>query len=68
MLVLVAALRDGRKVVLAVESEYRESTGSWAAVLRDLMARGLRMPRLVTPDGHPGIWGAVGTVFPAVWS
>jgi len=66
MLVLIAALRDGRKVVLAVESGYRESTESWAAVLRDLLARGLRAPRLLIADGHLGIWGAVGAIFPAV--
>jgi transposase-like protein len=66
MLVLIAALRDGRKVVLAVESGYRESTESWAALLRDLKARGLRAPRLVVADGHLGIWGAVTTVFPEV--
>jgi putative transposase len=66
MLVLIAALRDGRKVVLAVESGYRESTESWAALLRDLRARGLRAPRLVIADGHLGIWGAVATVFPEV--
>jgi transposase-like protein len=64
MLVLIAALRDGRKVILAVESGYRESTESWAALLRDLKARGLRTPRLVIADGHLGIWGAVATVFP----
>jgi len=66
MLVLIAALRDGRKVVLAVESGYRESTESWAALLRDLTARGLRPPRLLIADGHLGIWSAVGTVFPTV--
>ncbi len=66
MLVLIAGLRDGRKVVLAVESGYRESTESWAALLRDLKARGLRAPRLVIADGHLGIWGAVATVFPEV--
>src|SRR6266851_3052369 len=66
MLVLIAALRDGRKVVLAVESGYRESTESWAALLRDLKARGLRAPRLLIADGHLGIWGAVATVFPEV--
>jgi len=65
MLVLIAGLRDGRKVVLVVESGYRESTESWAALLRDLKARGLRAPRLVIADGHLGIWGAVATVFPA---
>jgi len=66
ILVLIAALRDGRKVVLAVESGYRESTESWAALLRDLKARGLRAPRLLIADGHLGIWGAVGAVFPVV--
>lgn len=66
MLVLIAALRDGRKVVLAVESGYRESTESWATLLRDLTARGLRTPRLLIADGHLGIWSAVGTVFPMV--
>jgi putative transposase len=66
MLVLIAALRDGRKVVLAVESGYRESTESWAALLRALRARGMRAPRLLIADGHLGIWGAVATVFPQV--
>jgi len=66
MLVLIAALRDGRKVVLAVESGYRESTESWAGLLRDLKARGLRAPRLLIADGHLGIWGAAGAVFPMV--
>src|SRR5713226_6806798 len=66
ILVLIAALRDGRKVVLAVESGYRESTESWAALLRDLKARGLRAPRLLIADGHLGLWGAVGAVFPVV--
>ena len=66
MLVVIAGLRDGRKVVLAVESGYRESTESWAAMLRDLKGRGLRAPRLLIADGHLGIWSAVGTVFPTV--
>jgi len=66
MLVLIAALRDGRKAVLAVESGYRESTESWAALLRELKSRGLRAPRLFIADGHLGIWGAVRTVFPTV--
>ena len=66
MLVVIAGLRDGRKVVLAVESGYRESTESWAALLRDLQGRGLRAPRLLIADGHLGIWGAVRTVCPPV--
>jgi len=60
----VAALRDGRKVILAVESGYRESTESWAAILRDLQRRGLAAPKLVVGDGHLGIWGALAAVFP----
>jgi transposase-like protein len=42
LLVIVGALRDGRKVVLAIESGQRESKESCARVLRDLLARGLR--------------------------
>jgi hypothetical protein len=58
ILVVLAALRDGRKVIPAVESGYRESTASWAALLRDLKRRGLQAPKLVIGDGHLGIWGA----------
>jgi transposase-like protein len=64
ILVVLAALRDGQKVILAVESGYRESTESWAAILRDLKRRGLQGPKLVIGDGHLGIWGALATVFP----
>jgi transposase-like protein len=42
LLVIVGALRDGRKVVLAIDSGERESKESWARVLRDLRERGLR--------------------------
>lgn len=63
--VVLAALRDGRKVVLTVESGARESTGSWSAILRDLKPRGLASPRLVMGDGHFGIWRALANVFPA---
>jgi transposase-like protein len=64
MLVVLAGLRDGRKVILAVESGHRESTESWRAVLRDLQRRGLSAPRVVVGDGHLGIWGALPAVFP----
>ena len=36
------ALRDGQKVILAVESGYRESTESWATILRGLEIVALR--------------------------
>jgi putative transposase len=60
LLVMIGALTDGRKVVLAVESGQRESKESWGAVLRDLRARGLRPWRCTVADGHLGIWAALG--------
>jgi putative transposase len=64
ILVVLAALRTGQKVILAIESGYRESTESWTAILRDLKRRGLAAPKLVIGDGHLGIWGALAAVFP----
>ena len=62
---IIGALSDGTKTVLAVESGERESAESWLRVLRDLQARGLRAPKLVVADGHLGLWGAVGALYPA---
>jgi putative transposase len=59
LLVIIGALKDGRKVVLAVESGQRESTEAWARVLRDLRDRGLRAWKATVADGHLGIWGAL---------
>jgi transposase-like protein len=59
VLVVLAALSDGTKRVLAIAPGYRESEGSWSEVLRDLKARGLKCPRLVVGDGHLGIWAAL---------
>jgi putative transposase len=64
LLVAVAALADGRKVILAVEAGVRESTESWSRLLRDLARRGMNCPRLVIGDGHLGIWGALAGVYP----
>jgi putative transposase len=64
LLVIVGGLLDGRKVILAIEPGYRESTESWSGVLRDLKERGLNCPRLVIGDGNLGIWGALANVYP----
>ena len=64
LLVVIGASADGRKEVLAVTPGYRESTESWAAVLRDLTARGLSAPHLVMADGQLGIWAALAQVWP----
>jgi putative transposase len=64
LLVVIGVREDGVKELLAVEDGYRESTESWAAVMRDLKARGLNDPRLVVGDGALGTWAALRDVFP----
>ncbi len=64
LLVIIGGLLDGRKVVLAVEPGYRESTESWSGVLRDLKERGMSCPCLVVGDGNLGIWGALANIYP----
>jgi putative transposase len=66
LLVIVGALTDGRKIVLAVESGQRESKESWGAVLRDLRTRGLKPWRCTVADGHLGIWAALAEQQPTV--
>lgn len=64
LLVVIGAMKDGSKRFLALEPGYRESTESWAGVLRQLRARGLKDVRLIVGDGNLGLWAAVGDVFP----
>ena len=64
LLVVMGAMRDGTKEVLAVTSGYRESTDSWAEVFRALKARGLAAPKLLMADGNAAIWAAARTVWP----
>ena len=63
-LVIVGVLPDGRKEVVALEDGYRESTESWASVLRDLRRRGMRAPVLAVGDGNLGFWAALQEVYP----
>jgi putative transposase len=64
LLVMIGAMRDGTKEVLAIASGYRESTESWTALFRDLKARGIDDPRLLMADGNPAIWAAARQVWP----
>src|SRR3954447_20166822 len=64
LLVVIGVREDGTKELLAVEDGYRESTESWATVMRDLKYRGLNEPRLVIGDGALGTWAALHDVFP----
>ena len=54
LLVVMAALSDGRKVLVSAVPGYGESTESWSDVLRDMKRRGLSCPRLVVGDWHLG--------------
>jgi transposase-like protein len=64
-LVIVGVRADGTKELVAIADGYRESTASWADLLRDLKRRGMRAPVLAVGDGALGFWGALREVFPA---
>ena len=64
LLVVIGAMADGTKAVLAVTSGYRESKESWRTLFADLKARGLEMPKLLVADGAAGVWAAAGEVWP----
>lgn len=61
---IVGVRADGTKELVAIEDGYRESTQSWADVLRDLKRRGMRAPALAVGDGALGFWAAMRDVFP----
>ena len=65
LLVLIGVRADGRKELVALADGYRESTESWADMLRDAARRGMRAPVLAVGDGALGFWGALREVFPA---
>lgn len=68
ILVMVGALEDGTKELIAVEAGYRESAESWLALLRDLKERNLNCPCLFIGDGAMGFWKAAMEVYPkAKW-
>jgi transposase-like protein len=64
LLVMIGVRADGRKELVALADGYRESTESWADLLRDCARRGMRCPVLAMGDGALGFWGALREVFP----
>jgi putative transposase len=64
-LVVVGVRVDGTKELVAVADGERESTQSWAELLRDLRRRGMRAPVVAVGDGALGLWAALRDVFPA---
>jgi len=60
LLIIMGALEDGTKELVAVWDGHRESKASWLEVLRDLKARGLaESPQLAVGDGALGFWAAL---------
>jgi transposase-like protein len=64
LLVMIGVRVDGTKELVALADGYRESTGSWADLLRDCKRRGMRAPVLAVGDGALGFWAALREVFP----
>jgi len=55
---------DGTKDLVALTDGFRESSESWADLLRDCKRRGMRAPVLAVGDGALGFWKALREVFP----
>nr|MDA8358146.1 IS256 family transposase [Actinomycetota bacterium] len=63
-LVIVGVRADGTKELVSISDGERESTESWADVLRDLRRRGMTAPVIAVGDGALGFWAALRDVFP----
>jgi len=63
-LVVVGVRADGSKELVALADGERESTQSWAELLRDLRRRGMQVPVVAVGDGALGLWAALRDVFP----
>jgi putative transposase len=64
LLVMIGVRSDGRKELVALTDGYRESTESWADLLRGCRRRGMTAPVLAVGDGALGFWKAMREVFP----
>ena len=63
-LVVVGVRTDGTKELVSISDGIRESTESWADVLRDVRRRGMAAPTVAVGDGALGFWAALRDVFP----
>ena len=64
LLVMIGVRADGTKELVALADGFRESTESWADLLRSCRRRGMPAPVLAVGDGALGFWKALREVFP----
>ena len=64
LLVMIGVRAEGTKELIALDDGHRESTESWADLLRSCKRRGMGAAVLAAGDGAPGFWGALRQVFP----
>jgi transposase-like protein len=64
LLVMIGVRADGTKELVALSDGFRESSESWADLLRDCKRRGMTAPVLAVGDGALGFWKAIRDVFP----
>ncbi len=64
LLVMIGVRADGTKELIALADGFRESSESWADLLRSTKRRGMRAPVLAIGDGALGFWKALREVFP----
>jgi len=66
LLVMIGALPDGNKELIAIHDGHRESKLSWGEVLNDVKSRGLSCtPSLAIGDGALGFWASLEEIFPS---
>lgn len=64
-LIIIGALEDGTKELVAVLDGYRESKLSWMELLSSLKEQGLTEgPKLAIGDGGLGFWAALREIYP----
>jgi transposase-like protein len=64
LLVMIGVRTDGSKELIALDDGHRESSESWADLLRSCKRRGMQAPVLAVGDGALGFWKALREVFP----